>query len=115
MAATHTTTERTTSIDKKTFFIIFIFKVDFYREGLVSVVFCFRVRRREAMSIKVNRNDTGKQKHTRIDRVERMKNKIFSKNSGRNSRSISQTPKKVARIPITARAANETIPVLVTI
>ena len=66
------------------------------------------------MLIKVNRNDTGKQKHTRIDRVDRMKNKIFSRNSGKKSRSISQTPKKVARTPITARAANEMIPVLVT-
>lgn len=66
------------------------------------------------MLIKVNRNDTGKQKHTRIDRVDRMKKKIFSRNSGRKSRSISQTPKKVARIPITASAANEMLPVLVT-
>jgi hypothetical protein len=66
------------------------------------------------MLIKVNRNDTGKQKHTRIDRVDRMKKKIFSRNSGRKSRSISQTPKKVAKIPITASAANEMIPVLVT-
>ena len=66
------------------------------------------------MLIKVNRNDTGKQTHTRIDRVDRMKKKIFSRNSGRKSRSISQTPKKVARIPITASAANEMIPVLVT-
>ena len=66
------------------------------------------------MLIKVNRNDTGKQKHTRIDRVDRMKKKIFSRNSGRKSRSISQTTKKVARIPITASAANEMLPVLVT-
>ena len=66
------------------------------------------------MLIKVNRNDTGKQKHTRIDRVDRMKKKIFSRNSGRKSRSISQTPKKVARIPIMASAANEMLPVLVT-
>ena len=66
------------------------------------------------MLIKVNRNDTGKQTHTRIDRVDRMKKKIFSRNSGRKSRSISQTAKKVARIPITASAANEMIPVLVT-
>ena len=66
------------------------------------------------MLIKVNRNDTGKQKHTRIDRVDRMKKKIFSRNSGRKSRSISQTPKKVARIPIIASAANEMLPVLVT-
>jgi hypothetical protein len=62
----------------------------------------------------VSRNETGQQKHTRIDRVDRMKNKIFSRNSGKKSRSISQTPKKVARTPITARAANEMIPVLVT-
>jgi hypothetical protein len=62
----------------------------------------------------VIRNETGQQKHTRIDRVDRMKNKIFSRNSGKKSRSTSHTPKKVARIPITARAANEMIPVLVT-
>ena len=62
----------------------------------------------------VSRNETGQQKHTRIDRVDRMKKKIFSRNSGRKSRSISQTPKKVARIQITASAANEMIPVLVT-
>ena len=66
------------------------------------------------MLIIVIRNETGQQKHTRIDRVARIKNKIFSKNSGKKSRSISQTPKKVARIPITARAANEMIPVFVT-
>ena len=65
------------------------------------------------MLIMVIRNETGQQKHTRIDRVDRMKKKIFSRNSGRKSRSISQTPKKVARIPITARAANEMIPVFV--
>lgn len=59
-------------------------------------------------------NDTGKQKHTRIERVDRVKRKIIPRNSGRKLRSISQTPKKVARIPITARAANEIIPVLVT-
>ena len=62
----------------------------------------------------VIRNETGQQKHTRIDRVVRMKNIIFSRNSGKNSRLISQTTKKVARIPITARAANEMIPVFVT-
>ena len=66
------------------------------------------------MLIIVIRNDTGQQKHTRIDRVDKMKKKIISRNSGRKSRSISQTPKKVARIPITARAANEMIPVFVT-
>ena len=65
------------------------------------------------MLIMVIRNETGQQKHTRIDRVDRMKMKIFSRNSGKKSRSISQTPKKVARIPITARAANEMIPVFV--
>lgn len=94
--------------------MIFIFKVDFYIERLLSAVFSFCARRLEAMSIKVNRNDAGKQKHTRIDRVDRMKYKIFSKNSERKDRSISQTTKKVVRIPITARAANEMIPVLVT-
>ena len=66
------------------------------------------------MLIRVIRNDTGKQKHTRIEKVDRMKRKIIPRNSGRKFRSISQTPKKVAMIPITARAANEMILVLVT-
>lgn len=66
------------------------------------------------MLIRVIRNDTGKQKHTRIERVDRTKRKIIPRYSGRKFRSISQTPKKVAMIPITARAANEMIPVLVT-
>jgi hypothetical protein len=66
------------------------------------------------MLIKVIRNDTGRQKHARIDRVDRVKRKIPSQKSGRKSKSISQTPKKVARMPITAIAANEMIPVFVT-
>ena len=66
------------------------------------------------MLIRVIRNDTGKQKHTRIERVDRTKRKIIPRNSGRKSKSISQTPKNVARIPIAARAANEMIPVFVT-
>ena len=66
------------------------------------------------MLIKVIRNDTGRQKHARIDSVDRVKRKIPSQKSGRKSKSISQTPKKVATIPIMARAANEMIPVFVT-
>ena len=66
------------------------------------------------MLIKVIRNDTGRQKHARIENIERVKRKMPSKKSGRKSKSISQTPKKVARIPITAITANEMIPVLVT-
>ena len=66
------------------------------------------------MLIRVIRNDTGKQKHTRIEKADRTKRKIIPRNSGRKSRSISQTPKNVAKIPITARAANEMIPILVT-
>ena len=67
------------------------------------------------MLTKAIKNDTGKQKHARIERVERMKINASSKKSGRNSKSISQMLKNVARIPITARAASEMIPVLVTI
>ena len=66
------------------------------------------------MLIRVIRNDTGKQKHTRIERVDRTKRKIIPRNSGRRLRSISHTPKNVAMIPITARDANEMIPVFVT-
>jgi hypothetical protein len=66
------------------------------------------------MLIKVIRNDTGQQKQARIESIESAKRKMPSKKSGRKSKSISQTPKKVARIPIMARAANEMIPVLVT-
>jgi hypothetical protein len=80
----------------------------------VSCDFTFDARTPVAMSINVIRNDTGKQKQTRIEKVERMKRKIIPTNSGRKFKSISQTPKKVAMIPITARAANEMIPVFVT-
>ena len=66
------------------------------------------------MLIKVIRNDTGRQKHARIENIESVKRNMLSQKSGRKSKSISQTPKKVARIPITAIAANEIIPVLVT-
>ena len=66
------------------------------------------------MLIKVIRYDTGKQKHTRMARLERRKRKNISKNAGRNDRSKLQTPNKVEMIPIAARAANEIIPVLVT-
>ena len=66
------------------------------------------------MLIKVIRNETGQQKQVKMESIERAKRNMPSKKSGRKSRSISQTPKNVARIPITARAANEIIPVLVT-
>jgi hypothetical protein len=66
------------------------------------------------MLIKVIRNDTGRQKHARIENIERTKRNMPAKTSGRKSKSISQTPKKVARIPITAITANEMIPVFVT-
>ena len=66
------------------------------------------------MLIKVIRNETGQQKQVKIESIERAKRNRPSKKSGRKSRSISQTPKKVAMIPITARAANEIIPHLVT-
>ena len=66
------------------------------------------------MLIKVIRNETGQQKQVKIESIERAKRNMPSKKSGRKSRSISQTPKNVARIPITARAANEMIPVFVT-
>ena len=81
----------------------------------VSCDFTFDARNPVAMSINVIRNDTGKQKQTRIERVERMKRKIIPRNSGRQFKSISQTPMKVASIPMIASAASETIPVLVTI
>ena len=66
------------------------------------------------MLIKVIRNDTGRQKHARIENIESVKRNMLSQKSGRKSKSISQTPKNVARMPITAIAANEMIPVLVT-
>ena len=66
------------------------------------------------MLIKVIRNETGQQKQVKMESIERAKRNMPSKKSGRKSRSISQTPKNVARIPITARAANETMPVFVT-
>ena len=66
------------------------------------------------MLIMVIRNETGQQKQVKMESIERAKRNMPSKKSGRKSRSISQTPKNVARIPIIARAANEMIPVFVT-
>ena len=66
------------------------------------------------MLIKVIRNETGQQKQVKMESIERAKRNMPSKKSGRMSRFISQTPKNVARIAITARAANEMIPVFVT-
>ena len=66
------------------------------------------------MLIMVIRNETGQQKQVKMESIERAKRNMPTKKSGRKSRSISQTPKNVARIPITARAANEMTPVFVT-
>lgn len=67
-----------------------------------------------AILINVIRNETGKQKHTRIERVARTKRNIISMNSGTKVKFTLQTPNNVDMIPIRARAANEIIPVLVT-
>lgn len=66
-----------------------------------------------AILINVIRNETGKQKHARMERVERTKRKIISRNSGTKYKSTLQTPNNVAMIPIRASEANEIIPVLV--
>jgi len=69
-----------------------------------------------AMLEKFIKKEVGKQKPTRILSAVRIRKKIFSIASPtKRSKSISNAQNSAAKTPITARIANETIPVFVII
>ena len=66
------------------------------------------------MLTKEMRAETGRQKHDKIEKVERRNTNTPTNQSG-TAGSMSNVPNKVQTIPIRASAANEIIPVQVTI